>query len=257
MNKMTTVENIVRVSHKFAQANILVHGYLIYGFPDEKPEEIAQTLEVVRQMFQEKILHSVFFHRFSLTIHSELFRNPERYNITGIRRNNDKLTDYDIYCKETIPVAKLDKIGEALNVAVYNFNLRNSLDMPASQWLHLPCKVKPQFVKTILNRRKKYDLDKKCCWLGTKPIFLDGILYFAGKNGDISYELPQNLAEWICKLLEESSVGSAKDFLNSKKLYRTLKCWLDSLPDGLFENKEDFLDNELWNDLEESGLILL
>jgi radical SAM superfamily enzyme YgiQ (UPF0313 family) len=257
MNKMTTVENIVRVSHKFAKANILVHGYLIYGFPDEKPEEIAQTLEVVRQMFQEKILHSVFFHRFSLTIHSELFRNPERYNITGIRRNNDKLTDYDIYCKETIPVAKLDKIGEALNVAVYNFNLRNSLDMPASQWLHLPCKVKPQFVKTILNRRKKYDLDKKCCWLGTKPIFLDGILYFAGKNGDISYELPQNLAEWICKLLEESSVGSAKDFLNSKKLYRTLKCWLDSLPDGLFENKEDFLDNELWNDLEESGLILL
>lgn len=250
MNKMTTVENIVRVSQKFAKANILVHGYLIYGFPGEKPEEIAETLEVVRQMFQEKILHSVFFHKFSLTIHSEIFRNPQKYSVTGIMRDLSKLTDYDIYCKDSIPTAKLNKISEALNVAVYNFNLRNSLEIPASQWLRLQCKIKPQFVKTILNNKKKYDLNKKCCWLGTKPFFKDGILYFAGKTGDISYELPQPLADWVCRLLEESSV-------NGKKMYHSLKCWLDSLPGGFFENNEDLLDNELWADLLEAGLILL
>lgn len=257
MNKKTTVENIIRVSRKFAQSNILVHGYLIYGFPGEKPEEIAETLEVVRQMFLEKILHSVFFHKFSLTVHSEIFRNPQNFSITEISRNENKLTDYDISCKESIPPAKLNKIGEILNVAVYNFNLRNSLEIPASQWLKLPCKIKPQFVKSVLAGTKKHDITKKCYWLGTTPVFSDGILYFAGKCGDISYELPKPLAEWICRLLKESSPKSEENFSNSKKLYRPLKYWLDSLPDDIFENKESFLDNELWNDLREAGLILL
>ena len=257
MNKMTTVENIIRVSQKFAKANILVHGYLIYGFPGEKPEEIAETLEVVRQMFQEKILHSVFFHRFSLTIHSEIFQNPDKYCVTEIHRNTEKLTDYDIYCKESIPLTKLDKIGESLNVAVYNFNLRNSLEIPASQWLRVPCKIKPQFVKSILSNKRKYDLNKSCYWLGTKPFFRDGILYFAGKTGDISYELPQPLTDWVCKLLEESSPNIKKVFSDDKKTYRSLKYWLDLLPNNFFEDKENLLDNELWEDLREAGLILL
>ena len=257
MNKKTTVENIIRVSEKFARANILVHGYLIYGFPGEKPEEIAETLEVVRQMFLEKILHSVFFHKFSLTIHSEIFRNPQKFSVTEINRNQNKLTDYDVDCKDSIPTAKLNKIGEILNVAVYNFNLRNSLEIPASQWLKLPCRIKPQFVKSVLGNTKKYDLNKKCYWLGTQPVFSDGILYFAGEKGDISYELPETLAEWVCKLLKESSPKAEENFSNGKKPYQPLKYWLDSLPNDIFENKESFLDNELWIDLRKAGLILL
>lgn len=250
MNKRTTVENIIRVSKRFSEANILVHGYLIYGFPGEKPEEIAETLEVVRQMFSEKILHSVFFHEFSLTIHSEIFRNPQNFSVAEINRIQNKLTDYDVSCKTSIPPARLNKIGEILNTAVYNFNLRNSLEITASQWLKLPCKIKPHFVKSVLDRPKKYDLNKKCCWLGTQPVFSNGILYFAGKSGDFAYELPKELAEWVCELLKETLPSATKEF-------RSLQYRLDSLPNNIFKNKEDFLDNELWKDLRKAGLILL
>lgn len=257
MNKKTTVETIIRVSKKFAQSNILVHGYLIYGFPGEKPEEIAETLEVVRQMFLEKILHSVFFHKFTLTVHSEIFLNPHNFSITEINRNQKKLTDYDISCKESIPSTKLNKIGEILNTAVYNFNLRNCLEIPAAQWMKTPCKIKPHFVKSVLDNIEKIDLGKKCYWLGTEPVFSDGILYFAGKYGDISYELPKTLANWVCRLLKESSPKTERKSSNGKKSYQPLKYWLNSLPDTVFENKECFFDNELWNDLRKAGLILL
>lgn len=250
MNKKTNVENIVRVSSRFAEAGILVHGYLIYGFPGEKPEEIAQTLEVVRQMFLKRIIHSVFFHRFGLTVHSGIYLCPEKFGVTGINRNSSKLTDYDIGHKETIPLKQLDRIGEGLNKAVYNFNFGNSMEMPASQWLNIPCKVKPNYIKTILNTGKKRDLKKKCIWLGTKPVLENETLSFAGKTGDISYEeLPQELADWLFRLLDESSVDAAE--------HRSLEYWLDSLPEGIAENREDLLENELWLDLEEAGLLLL
>ncbi len=250
MNKKTNVENIVRVSAAFAEAGILVHGYLIYGFPGEKPEEIAQTLEVVRQMFLKRIIHSVFFHRFGLTVHSEIYRCPEKFGVTGIIGKEGRLTDYDIGHKETIPLKQLDRIGEGLNKAVYNFNFGNSMEMPASQWLNIPCKVKPNYIKTILSTGKKRDLKKKCIWLGTKPVLENETLSFAGKTGDISYEeLPQELADWLFRLLDESSVHAAE--------HRSLEYWLDSLPGGIAENREDLLENELWLDLEEAGLLLV
>ena len=93
--------------------------------------------------------------------------------------------------------------------------------------------------------------------LGTKPFFRNGILYFAGKTGDISYELPQPLTDWVCKLLEESSPNAKKDFSDGKKIYHSLKYWLDLLPNNFFEDKENLFDNELWEDLREAGLILL
>lgn len=257
MNKKTTVETIIRVSKKFAGANILVHGYLIYGFPGEKPEEITETLEIVRQMFLEKILHSVFFHKFALTVHSEIFHNPQKFSVTEINRNQNKLTDYDINCKESIPSAKLNKIGEILNTTIYNFNLRNCLEIPATQWMKTPCKIKPHFVKSVLGNTEKIDISKKCYWLGTEPVFSDGIVYFAGKHGDISYELPKTLAEWLCRLLKESSPKTRRKNSNGKKSYQSLKYWLDFLPNNIFEDKEDFLNNELWYDLRKAGLILL
>ena len=63
--------------------------------------------------------------------------------------------------------------------------------------------------------------------------------------------------DWVCKLLEESSPNIKKVFSDDKKTYRSLKYWLDLLPNNFFEDKENLLDNELWEDLREAGLILL
>jgi len=53
MKKGVTVEQVARVTRAFTDAGILVHAYLMYGFPTETPEETLETLERVRAVIAD------------------------------------------------------------------------------------------------------------------------------------------------------------------------------------------------------------
>ena len=78
MNKGVTVEQVARVTHAFSQAGILVHAYLMYGFPTQTLQETIDSLERVRQLFAEGCIQSAYWHRFAATAHSPIGLNPER-----------------------------------------------------------------------------------------------------------------------------------------------------------------------------------
>ncbi|MBI3994458.1 MAG: radical SAM protein, partial [Nitrospirae bacterium] len=100
MEKGITVAQVARVAHAFTEAGIMVHAYLMYGFPTETAGETVESLERVRQLFAAGILHSAFWHRFTATRHSPVGLNPGAYGITitgpapGRFANND-LTHID------------------------------------------------------------------------------------------------------------------------------------------------------------------
>src|SRR6202008_2340574 len=81
MKKGVTVEQVARVTRAFTDAGIMVHAYLMYGFPTETEQDTVDALERVRQLFAAGCIQSAYWHRFSATVHSPIGREPEKYGI--------------------------------------------------------------------------------------------------------------------------------------------------------------------------------
>ncbi|MFO1401613.1 MAG: radical SAM protein [Steroidobacteraceae bacterium] len=82
MKKGVSVEQVARVTRAFSDAGILVHAYLMYGFPTQTVQDTVDALEYVRQLFAAGCIQSGFFHRFTCTVHSPVGRHPEQYGVT-------------------------------------------------------------------------------------------------------------------------------------------------------------------------------
>jgi hypothetical protein len=59
----------------FTEAGVLVHAYLMYGFPTQTVQDTVDALEYVRQLFDTGCIQSGFFHRFACTVHSPVGQN--------------------------------------------------------------------------------------------------------------------------------------------------------------------------------------
>ena len=97
MEKGVTVAQVARVADAFTQAGILVHAYLMYGFPTQTTQETIDALEMVRQLFSQGIVQSGFWHRFAMTAHSPVGLNPEKYLVQDIGPSFDGFADNDRY----------------------------------------------------------------------------------------------------------------------------------------------------------------
>src|SRR5258705_9932953 len=80
--KGVSVEQVARVTRAFSDAGILVHAYLMYGFPTQTAQDTVDALEYVRQLFEAGCIQSGFFHRFTCTVHSPVGKHPEEYGVT-------------------------------------------------------------------------------------------------------------------------------------------------------------------------------
>ena len=81
MKKGVSVDQVARVTRAFSDAGVLVHAYLMYGFPTQTLQDTVDALEYVRQLFAEGCIQSGFFHRFACTVHSPVGLNPAEYGI--------------------------------------------------------------------------------------------------------------------------------------------------------------------------------
>ncbi|MGI4737343.1 MAG: B12-binding domain-containing radical SAM protein, partial [Janthinobacterium lividum] len=84
MEKGVTIAQVARVTQGFTQAGVLVHAYLMYGFPTQTAQETVDALEVVRQLFETGVVQSGYWHRFSMTAHSPVGKNPAKYQVAAI-----------------------------------------------------------------------------------------------------------------------------------------------------------------------------
>jgi len=137
MKKGVTVDQAARVTKAFSDAGILVHAYLMYGFPTQTLQETVDALETVRQLFAEGCIHSGFWHRFACTVHSPVGQHPEQYGVTlrplppGVFAKNDVTFDDPTGTDH-------DALGPGLKKAVYNFMHGIGLDEDVRAWFDFP-----------------------------------------------------------------------------------------------------------------------
>jgi radical SAM superfamily enzyme YgiQ (UPF0313 family) len=137
MKKGVTVEQVARVSRAFTDAGVMVHAYLMYGFPTETTQETVDALERVRQLFAEGCLQSAFWHRFAATAHSPIGQRPDVY---GIRLRPEPTVTF---ARNELPFddptgTDHERLGRGLRKAVYNFMHGLGLDDDVRQWFREP-----------------------------------------------------------------------------------------------------------------------
>jgi radical SAM superfamily enzyme YgiQ (UPF0313 family) len=133
MKKGVTVAQVARVARAFSDAGVLVHAYLMYGFPTETEQETVDALERVRQLFLEGCIQSGFWHRFAATAHSPIGQRPELF---GIRLSPEPPATF---ARNELPFVDPtgcdhEKLGPGLRKALYNFMHGVGLDGDVRRW---------------------------------------------------------------------------------------------------------------------------
>ena len=133
IDKGVTIQQTVEACRHLRDAGIMVHTYLMYGFPTETLQESVDALETVRRMFDEGIVQSAFWHRYAMTCHSPSGLNPERY---GARRTT---VEPNSFCNNEVDWEPqfdydIEAVGAALRLATYNYMNGLGLDQPVRSW---------------------------------------------------------------------------------------------------------------------------
>jgi hypothetical protein len=137
MNKGVTVEQVARVTRAFADAGVMVHAYLMFGFPTQTEQETVDALERVRQLFAAGCIQSAYWHRFAVTAHSPIGRAPQQFGITVTERlpanGAPRFARNDLDFVDPIGVDH-DALGVGLRRALYNYMHGAGLDEDAQFW---------------------------------------------------------------------------------------------------------------------------
>ncbi len=136
INKGVEVEKVAKVTKAFKDAGIYVHAYLMYGFPTQTDQETIDSLEVVRQLFENQCLDSAFWHRFLATAHSPVGKNPEKF---GIKLKTPQKYQQGLFAEYEIPFVDLteashNEMSFGLKKALYNFMHGVGLEKPLHFW---------------------------------------------------------------------------------------------------------------------------
>ena len=138
MKKGVSVDQVARVTKAFTDAGILVHAYLMYGFPTQTVQDTVDALEYVRQLFANGCIQSGFFHRFACTVHSPVGQNPEEYGVTLAPLPPGDFAKNDVAFIDPTGVDH-DALGAGLKKAIYNYMHGIGLEEDVRMWF--PFKV--------------------------------------------------------------------------------------------------------------------
>jgi hypothetical protein len=137
MKKGVSVDQVARVTKGFSEAGILVHAYLMYGFPTQTLQDTVDALEYVRQLFENGCIQSGFFHRFACTVHSPVGKDPAAYGITLVPNSPVTFGENDIDFVDPTGTDH-DLLGRGLKKAIYNFMHGIGLENDVRSWFELP-----------------------------------------------------------------------------------------------------------------------
>ena len=133
MKKGVSVEQVARVTKAFSDAGILVHAYLMYGFPTQTVQDTVDALEYVRQLFEAGCIQSGFFHRFACTVHSPVGMNPAEYGVSLQPLPPVTFAKNDVAFIDPTGVDH-DVLGQALKKALYNYMHGIGVEADVRSW---------------------------------------------------------------------------------------------------------------------------
>ncbi|AZA54990.1 B12-binding domain-containing radical SAM protein [Chryseobacterium sp. G0201] len=243
IDKGISVEQVAKVTRNFTEAGVMVHAYLMYGYPTQTIQETIDSLEMVRQLFEMGILQSGFWHQFAMTAHSPVGLNPEEFGVTPIKQeilfaNND----IDFTDKTGIDHSKF---SFGLKKSLFNYMHGINFEIPLNDWFDFKIPkttIHPDYIHDCLLEEDdfKFKGNSKIVFLDKNVIAENYIktkkqnswaytqLTFHLKTNIVKIDLEQEKAEWLVKTLKENSTDNAK------------KITLQQLKIQFEENLEDF-----------------
>lgn len=246
IQKGVTVEQVARVNKHFTEAGIMVHAYLMYGFPTQTAQETIDSLEMVRQMFKTGIMQSAFWHQFAMTAHSPVGMNPEKYKVKRAKEAVILFADNDVeHIDETGTDHESFSFG--LKKSLFNYMQGLCLDDPLNKWFETKTPKTTVAADHILKivAEEELPVSKPAA----KIIFLGTVLKteviskskkgnrweeqqitFATKKENTSIQVDRAKGEWLLSILPKLSVHNEKQMT-------------------LQEVKEDYEQND-WDDFE-------
>ncbi|MEP7238755.1 MAG: radical SAM protein, partial [Ferruginibacter sp.] len=174
IQKGITVAQVARVNKNFTQAGIMVHAYLMYGFPTQTAQETIDSLEMVRQMFEAGILQSAFWHLFTMTAHSPVGLEPEKYKVEKVNKVIGTFANNDI--EHTDPTgADHESFSFGLKKSLLNYMHGACFDHPLQKWFDVKVPrttIPPDYIIKALEDEAlpTHTPNTKVVWLGNSPI---------------------------------------------------------------------------------------
>lgn len=120
IKKGVSLDQVTQVTKNFRVAGILVHAYLMYGYPTQTMQETIDSLEVVKQLFEQDLLQSGFWHQFALTVHSPIAAEPNYYGIQILQTNKGTFANNDLEFSDRTGIDH-DAFSFGLKKSMYNY----------------------------------------------------------------------------------------------------------------------------------------
>lgn len=265
IRKGITVSQVARVNKHFTEAGIMVHAYLMYGFPTQTAQETIDSLEMVRQMFKLGILQSAFWHQFTMTAHSPVGLDPEKYSVQRVTDAMGSFANNDI---EHLDPTGADHpaFGYGLAMSLLNYMHGTHLDDPLQKWFDFPVpktSVPRDYIAKALEESETAPAktSSRIIWLGRftgKEDFTQSkkgntremtALSFTTKKDTHQIKINRDQGDWLASMLEKLSIRNTKT--------HTLQEVKESYEAAGLEDFELFWDNKPVTNLYKYGLLRL
>ena len=264
IDKGVTVEQVAKVTRNFTESGIMVHAYLMYGYPTQTVQETIDSLEMVRQLFETGVLQSGFWHQFALTAHSPVGMYPEKF---GVIRDTEvgSFANNDVNFKDKTGIDH-EKFSFGLSKSLYNFMHGICFDYPLQDWFEFKIpktKIPNDFIENAILEPDSLEVksNAKIVWIGGKPTIHYTTkskkgktwellnLTFHDKKETFSVQMNKEEGEWFVTVLEELSVQNSKP-----KSFQQLK---NDFEEKGLENFELFWHSKPLKTLKSFGLLVL
>ena len=218
IDKGVTVEQVAQVTRNLTESNIMVHSYLMYGYPTQTVQETVDSLEMVRQLFELGIIQSGFWHQFALTAHSPVGLNPEDYGVIPDLKQIS-FANNDIDFKDKIGVDH-GKFSYGLKKSLFNFMHGIGFDMSLQEWFDfkIPTStIAPDYIYNCLEQELVLNTKPtaKVAWIGAMPMTSERVkkkkgmtwqqleLSFHTKVNKYEITVDKDKGEWLLSSLEK------------------------------------------------------
>jgi radical SAM superfamily enzyme YgiQ (UPF0313 family) len=264
IDKGITVAQVAKVSKHFSDAGIMVHAYLMYGFPTQTVQETVDALEMVRQLFETGTLQSAFWHLFTMTAHSPVGLHPEKYKVKKVNEAIGTFANNDI--EHIDPTGANHEIfGFGLKKALLNYMHGACFELPLQKWFDfkIPSTTVPSnfILKAIQEPEYITGQHYKILWTGNKPTatieqrskkgnkWEEMNLQFQTNKSQLSISVSPEVGHWFLNLLPLLSIekGNGLTYAQVKESY---------INEGL-QGFELCWDNKPFTQLYKAGLLLI
>ena len=264
IDKGVTVEQVARVTRNFTEAGIMVHAYLMYGYPTQTVQETVDSLEMVRQLFEVGILQSGFWHQFAMTAHSPVGMYPEKFGVIKETETIGTFANNDINYIDKTGIDH-NKFSFGLKKSLFNFMHGICFDYELQDWFDFKIprtKIPNDFIEKAINEDNNFNTKPtaKVVWLGSNPdaeyftktkkgnSWEMASITFHDKKESFTIQTNKNEGEWLVSILEKIKVSG-------DKIYSFQEVKADF--EFEMENFELFWYSKPINTLREFGLLVL